>query len=163
MAGNGLTVKMDWSGVDKLCDSLVKDLKSVKGVKAGYFKNQRYPAEKEESTKEMPLVRDVALWNEYGTDTIPARPFLRNALKDQKEWAKTIIDNFDANQDGTTKLKDIAKTVGVQMQSSIQESITRTLTPPNAPSTIKKKKGKSHPLIDSGILRSSVHNEVIKK
>ena len=38
-----LSVKFDIKKVNKLCDSLKEDLKSVKGARAGIIENQKYP------------------------------------------------------------------------------------------------------------------------
>lgn len=177
----GFKVEMDWTGAKRLCDKLVKELKSVDSVRAGYYTKAKYPDEKDDDgnvTKVGQLIRDVAVWNEWGTYNIPPRPFLRNSLKRQKEWVKFVIDNFDANQDGTTKLTSIAHAVGSMMKGAIQESLTDLKTPPNSPITINggwmrnkksgkwfkvKGKGSSNPLIDTGTLRNSVQFQVIKR
>ncbi len=46
------------------------------------------------------------------------------------------------------------------MQDAIKEAIDSNIPPANSPRTIALK-GSSHTLIDTGTLRSSVHNEVI--
>lgn len=170
-------VKFDISGVDKLCDKLKKDLKSVKGARAGYFKNQQYP----DGTP----IATVALENEYGTikeitnETrqkaydagmpfkksqktvrIPPRPFMRKALNDQDKWSKYVKENFDANQDGNMTLKQIAHTTAEMMSASLKNAIDSNIPPANAPRTVAIK-GSSHTLIDTGTLRNSVHTEVI--
>lgn len=95
-----------------------------------------------------------ARFQEFGTYNIPPRPFFRNALKqNQKKWItfyKRGLKQRDAN---------IVGKVGVMASSDIKMSITKTLTPPNAESTIRKK-GSSHPLIDTGLLRSAIDYKV---
>lgn len=95
-----------------------------------------------------------ARFQEFGTYNIPPRPFFRNALKqNQKKWItfyKRGLKQRDTN---------IVGKVGVMASSDIKMSITKTLTPPNAKSTIKKK-GSSHPLIDTGLLRSAIDYKV---
>lgn len=95
-----------------------------------------------------------ARFQEFGTYNIPPRPFFRNALKqNQKKWIafyKSGLKQRDAN---------IVGKVGVMASSDIKMSITKTLTPPNAKSTIKKK-GSSHPLIDTGLLRNAIDYKV---
>lgn len=147
-------VNFDIKGVEKLIDSLKKDLKSVKGARAGYIKDQSYP----NGLK----IAENALIQEYGTEKIPARPFLRKTLKKQGKWVKFVNENFDANQESPMKLKQIAANIGLMMQTDIQESIDSNIPPPNAESTIKKK-GSTKTLIDTGTLRNSVQYEVIKK
>lgn len=172
-------VKFDIKGVNNLCDKLKKELKSVKGARAGYIKKKKYPNGLD--------VSENALIQEYGarihvTDKmrgwfmkqgyplkrttteiiIPPRPFLRKALKGQKEWVKYMNEMFDANQDGTMTLKQIAMNIALMMQDAIQEAISSNIPPPNSEMTKERKKSSST-LIDTGLLRSSVQSEVIKK
>lgn len=149
-----LTVKFDIKQVDKFCDKLIKELKSVKGVKCGYLKDAKYP-------NGFSLIAN-ALLQEYGNGKVPPRPFMRNTLKRQKEWVKYVNEMFNANQDETgIPLKTIVKTVGLMMKDAMQDSIDSNIPPPNKPSTVKKK-GSSHTLIDTGTLRSSIQYEVIE-
>lgn len=91
---------------------------------------------------------------EFGTYNIPPRPFFRNALRqNEKKWIafyKSGLKQRDLN---------IVGKVGVMASSDIKMSITKTLTPPNAEATIKKK-GSSHPLIDTGLLRAAIDYKV---
>lgn len=154
MAGKAFKVKINIDGVGELCGRLQKQFKKIKGARAGYFRNASYPNGLE--------VAENALIQEYGTERIPPRPFLRKTLKKQKEWAKYVKENFDANGDSPQNLERVAQTVGLMMQTDIQDSIMSNIPPPNAESTIRKK-GSSKTLIDTGTLRNSVHNEVIKE
>lgn len=90
--------------------------------------------------------------------TIPARPWLSPGVQSgNEEYLQIIIDAVKKN-----KSMDLAlKRVGVVAVSKVQLFMTELKTPPNAPSTIKKK-GSSNPLIDSGALRQSVTFKVIK-
>lgn len=97
-----------------------------------------------------------AKYQEFGTYNIPPRPFFRNAIKqNQKKWVKLYKQGI--------KQRDsfIVEKVGVIAASDIKSSITKTLMPPNAPATIKKK-GSNHPLIDTGFMRQAVDYKVIK-
>ncbi len=101
--------------------------------------------------------------NEFGTKTagrnnnvtIPERSFLRSTT-DKKGYWKSEIDKAYNNvlDDKDTALSAIAK-VGIIARDNIIESITDGIPPPNAKSTIKKKKS-SKPLIDTGTLRNSI-------
>ncbi|MCH5201910.1 MAG: hypothetical protein J1F17_01760 [Oscillospiraceae bacterium] len=177
-----LKVEFDIKGIEELCDKLKKDLKSVKGARAGIIKDMSYPDEEIELPngktikKKGAKVRDVALWNEYGTESIPPRPFLRKTLKKQENWVKFVKENFDSNQDGTMTLNRIAREVGLIMQTDIKDSIDSNIQPANSPITInggwmtkngkrfyvKGKKGSTKTLTDTRTLFNSVHYEVIK-
>lgn len=154
MPNGSFKVKINLEGVNDLCDRLKKEFKRIKGARAGYIGKASYPNGLE--------VAENALIQEYGTERIPPRPFLRKTLKKQNEWAKYVKENFDANADSPNQLEKVAQTVGLMMQTDIQDSIMSNIPPPNAESTIKQK-GSSKTLIDTGLLRNSVHNEVIKE
>lgn len=177
-------VKFDIKDVQKLSKSLIKDLKSVKGARAGVLDNKkRYPAEE---GKEGMLVKDVALINEFGAVipvtpkmkgwfyhqgvqksdrpiVIPPRPFLRNTIKDnEKKWAKFVSNNFDADQDGGMSLKMIAGQLSEKMKEGIINSINSDIPPPNSKFTVDHKRGSTGTLRNTGYLRDSIENEVIK-
>lgn len=180
------SVKFDIKKVNKLCDSLKSDLKSVKGARAGIIENKKYD-------NGWDLISN-ALLQEYGatifvtpkmrawfrhqgfplrkdktTIVIPPRPFLRKALKKQKEWVKFVNEFFDANQSGGMTLKQIAKIIGNMMEKAIKDAITSNIPPEKSAVSIelesRKRKGgakSSGTLRDTGLLLGSIHNEVIK-
>lgn len=106
---------------------------------------------------------DIAVFNEYGTRNIPARPFVRLAFdKNEAAWNKTIEAGCTAMANGTADVNRLTSVLGAQMVGDVQEVIgDRSLLAPNAPSTIKQK-GSDAPLIDSGRLRQSVSYKVKK-
>ena len=122
----------------------------VSGVKVGFFSTARY----EDGTP----VAAVAAWNEFGTETIPERPFFRNALAESERSVGRILQGgLD-----TKKMvvdEQLAGRVGAHVQGKIRDSITALKEPPNAPSTVRAK-GSSDPLMDTGTLRNSVDWEV---
>ena len=100
----------------------------------------------------------MAAYNEFGTSSIPPRPFIRNAKSENdKKWA-----NFLARDLNSTKNADLAfARLGELVRNDIIVSINKTTSPPNSADTIERK-GSSHPLIDTGFLKSSVTYEVNK-
>lgn len=83
---------------------------------------------------------------------IPARPWLNPGVASgNTEYLKIIEQTMS---DGGTMNMALNR-VGVVAVGMVQKYMTDLRTPPNAPSTIKKK-GSSNPLIDSGALRQSV-------
>lgn len=83
---------------------------------------------------------------------IPARPWLSPGVDASNlEYVKLIEDGV-ANGD---TMDQTLNRVGVVAVASVQRYMTELRTPPNAPSTIKRK-GSSNPLIDSGAMRQSV-------
>lgn len=103
-------------------------------------------------------VAEVAFYNEYGTSTIPPRPFMRPTIEKNKEgWGVLLANTYKAT-------KDIDVSFGVVGQDAVgafREAIIDFEGEPNAPSTINKK-GFATPLQDTGHMRDSV-NYVIKK
>ncbi len=108
-------------------------------------------------------VAEIAFWNEFGTQRIPPRPFLRSTLKNQKQVYKLAF-KAALKQVLLRKIsspKAIGQ-IGAKVSTDIQSTITSLSTPPNAPMTIALKKGKANPLIDSGTLRRSITWESLK-
>lgn len=174
------SVKFDINDVNKLSKNLVKELKSVKGARAGILdSNKRYPDDGitveenaliQEYGAVIPVTQKMKNWFYHqGVQKsnrpiiIPPRPFLRNTIKNnEKKWAKFVRNNFDANQDGGMSLKMIAGQLGGIMKKDIVESIDSNTPPPNSQFTIDRKGGSSGTLRDTGYLRDSIKSEVIK-
>ena len=99
----------------------------------------------------------IALANEFGTDTIPARPFIRGAYGEHKQ-------DLGNTKDRLVRLVfagkiDVPRALGLlgeEHKGQIQEYMTALDHPPNAPSTIARKRGSTNPLIDTGQLRRSI-------
>lgn len=102
----------------------------------------------------------VGLWQEFGTRTpsgvvaIPERPFFRSTNKEIQRDIRKLVIKF---RDPKTKLldkKDASK-IAAFHAGAIQQKITMIDSPPNSIRTIGIK-GSSNPLIDTGLMRSSV-------
>ena len=108
-------------------------------------------------------VADYATANEYGTDKVPERSFVRSTF-DEKEasWSKEMENVLDAITSG--KLKNIDSEIykiGAMARTDIINKIDSNINPPNAPATIKKKGiHKNKTLIDDGILRQSIEARI---
>ena len=83
---------------------------------------------------------------------IPARPWLKPGVNAGNLEYVNIIEKGAASGE---PIDMTLNRVGVVAVAHVQKYMTELRTPPNAPSTIKKK-GSSNPLIDSGSLRASV-------
>ena len=173
------SVKFDIKDVNKLSKNLVKELKSVKGARAGVLdSNKRYP-------NDGITVEENALIQEYGAVipvtqkmknwfyhqgvqksnrpiVIPPRPFLRNTIKNnEKKWVKYVKNNLDIDESNGMTFKMIAGKLGEVIKKDIVESINSNIPPPNSQFTIDHK-GSSGTLRDTGYLRDSIKSEVIK-
>lgn len=105
---------------------------------------------------------DVALWNEFGTDNIPARPAVRTAIINEQpklrrkavRLARDLLyrrKRFDAT----------ARILARDMVKAIKRSITAWDDPPNADATIAKK-GFDNPLIETKLYVNSIDFKINK-
>lgn len=87
---------------------------------------------------------------------IPARPFLHPAITEGAPLFKRLAEKkmLDVLL-GKYSMDQLLNQMGVLGVSLVQEKITSIQDPPNAESTIRKKKS-SKPLIDTGNLRQSI-------
>jgi hypothetical protein len=100
----------------------------------------------------------IAAFNELGTAQTPARPFLRNSADNNKN----TIEKFckaqlkKVTQGGTAA--QALNAIGSMQKGLVQDTITSSpgWAVPNAPSTVRKKKGADVPLIDEGDLLDKV-------
>jgi hypothetical protein len=105
---------------------------------------------------------DIASINEFGSDDghVPMRSFVRAWFDNaEPELRKEIASLMEGVLDGTFTKDQILDAIGLSAVGKMQANISQGVPPPNAPSTIQKK-GSSTPLIDTGLLRSSITYEV---
>lgn len=119
----------------------VRDVENIEPVTVGFY-------DESNATK--------AAVNEYGTDRIPERPFMRTALDAN---ASRYFDLFQAGLSSTVDGKGagarLATRLGVEARNDIIESIQSGQWTPNAPSTIESK-GSSKPLVDTGEMQRAL-------
>jgi len=114
-------------------------------------------------------VAAVAFWNEFGTSTIPARPFFRRMIAaESPTWAPKMAKLAKAtNYDG----KRVLALMGADVGGGLIQSINDLTDPPLAPSTVKARIGKSKkgtynedtvgkPLIDTAHMINSIFYKV---
>ena len=119
-------------------------------VRVGIIESQTYP--------DGESVAQVAYWNEYGTATIPARPFFRNTIAEkQDEWAEKAAELLKQSDDTS----HVLALIGEGVKGDIVETIQNFREPENAPSTVKRK-GFDKPLIDTGDLWRAIQSEVVE-
>ena len=105
-----------------------------------------------------------ANFNEYGTSNIPSRPFFRTALNNNRKYIKEQLKEL-LSKVATGKITgEVAlKSIGLEVQGLIQDSIKNGNWEKNADSTIAAKKGKGQPLIDTGSMLRAVSFEIRRK
>lgn len=106
---------------------------------------------------------NVATYNEYGTATIPARPFIRSAIDENAaDIGKAAAMLGGRVLDAEINKEQALGSLGLFAQRKIVEKIRSNIPPPNAPSTVNAK-GSSATLIDSGQLRQSIRHKVVDR
>ena len=105
-----------------------------------------------------------ANFNEYGTSDIPSRPFFRTALNNNRKYIKEQLKEL-LGKVATGKMtgEKALKSIGLEVQGLIQDSIKNGNWEKNASSTIAAKKGKGQPLIDTGSMLRAVSFEIRRK
>ena len=109
-------------------------------------------------------VVDVAVGNEYGTDNVPARPFIALSSGDITNQCAPILEQSAAalNNNNTQQYDQLLDAAGSVAAGIVKQQITDLRSPPNAQSTIERK-GSSNPLIDTGLMRQTVTYKVVDK
>lgn len=128
------------------------------GVNVGWFEDQTYE-------DGLPIAK-VARWNEFGTKAgIPQRPFMRRTMmKHEKEWIETLktIVQREIDKDKNINIDKALKKFGEIVKGDIQETILEGGFVKNAPATVKKK-GFNMPLVDTGVMISSIQARTDKE
>lgn len=105
---------------------------------------------------------EIASANEFGTKTIPARPFMRTSFDENYQRIVKLINlQYDQITDGKNSAEKSLNAIGIVMVGLIQQKIRAIVSPPNSPRTIAIK-GSSKPLIDFGQMIQSVTYKVQK-
>ena len=105
---------------------------------------------------------DYAAMNEFGTEHIPARPFMRHTADEQESklhaYARRLLGPM---LDGKLGVDDVLRSVGEWYQSAMQRTVrnSKSWAEPNAPSTIAMKGGDT-PLRDHGMLVAAIRYEI---
>jgi len=105
----------------------------------------------------------IAAENEFGTQIIPARPFMSTSFDENKALINRAIQGEYkkiAGGNGTTERS--LGLIGQLMTKLIMQKIRAIVSPPNSPRTIAIKKS-SKPLIDFGQMIQSVRYKVVLK
>ena len=104
---------------------------------------------------------EIAAYNELGTSTIPARPFMKQSFENHEDELRAACERVNAALASSKSVEQALDALGVAIKGLVQTEIVDGGFTENAPSTIKKK-GSDKPLIDTGTMRQSV-NYVVKR
>ncbi len=102
----------------------------------------------------------IAAENEFGTNIIPARPFMATSFDENKALInKAIHGEYNKIVEGKSTTERSLGLIGQLMTKLIVQKIRAIVSPPNSPRTIAIKKS-SKPLIDFGQMVQSVRYKV---
>ncbi len=105
-------------------------------------------------------VLEVAVWNEFGTDRIPERSFIRAWFDENRDRCRTAMRKMlEAVVTGKYTREQAVELVAQRFVGEIQKRMSRGIPPANVQSTIEAK-GSDKPLINTGQLRSAISYEV---
>ena len=107
-------------------------------------------------------VVDVVRWNEYGTSKIPARPaFRRSISRTAPKLAEIGAEQAREMLHGKLRFNVAARRLAKLLAEDMQKAVESFRTPPNAPSTIRKK-GFNNPLIETRLMVRSITYKLLK-
>lgn len=106
-------------------------------------------------------VAEIGAFHEFGTTTIPRRSFIRDWADENEEKHKDDLRKIGrAILDGKLKSTEQGlERFGALAKGEVQTRIADGIAPALAESTVETK-GSSVPLIDTGVLRSSIEYRV---
>jgi hypothetical protein len=147
--------KTEIKGSLQFSRSILRELTKLGELKAAMVIKGQYPNGRS--------VAQIAAIQEFGTARIPARPFVRHALRSVGEVQAVLRAESAAitskNRKAPTACRRVAQAMAALVVRAIDES--PGWAKPNAPETVRRK-GSDHPLIDTGLLRRSVHWRVVR-
>lgn len=107
-----------------------------------------------------------AVWQEFGTATIPQRSFLRSTMFEQRDKISTLWAKETRRMIKTPKVSAVnaVERVGISITKMVENKIrrSRSWAEPNAPSTVASK-GNNYPLHDTGEMANSVRWTIKKR
>lgn len=106
---------------------------------------------------------DIAVWNELGTETIPARPAMRDFAEKNGEVLGQAMERMAVAVEGGSLTADQAlDQLGTFAEKHQKAHIrnSKKWATPNAKSTVAKK-GSDVPLIDDGLLVNAVRYQKV--
>jgi hypothetical protein len=112
----------------------------------------------------MPTVKQVAAENEFGVPEkkVPARPFMKKSTpRVVRLMRKFWKSNIEALNKRAGSLDKAVQEIAPQIADVYKKMITDLHEPPNTELTIMIK-GSDNPLIDSGLMRSTVTYDIVK-
>jgi hypothetical protein len=104
---------------------------------------------------------DLAQIHEYGTATIPERPFLRTMFTDKRRYMPTIDSQLKKYMSFNITMKEMSENIGKKFVEQTKKTIDKHIPPPLQPATVEQKQRKGYsqpfkPLYATGLLYNSI-------
>lgn len=101
-------------------------------------------------------IAEYAFYNEFGTEHIPERSFMRSTVDEEQGRAQQMEARLLGDLlDGKKTTAECARIIGTFWREHIRQKIASNVPPPNAPSTLRQKKG-FVTLVDTGALYRAI-------
>lgn len=127
-------------GLDKALEAMEAGLLKAGTVRVGFLENADYP-------DGGVGVATVAAWQNFGTKTIPPRPFFTNMVKAKGPgWAAALARILTANDFDSEKALSL---MGEGIAGQLRQSIVDTMAPPLSQITLMLRKMRSE---DQGLV-----------
>lgn len=139
-------INISVSGINEAKEKLRKEIERIqtdKTVLVGIHESAGSTEDGELTMAELGAIQH------FGTQTIPARNWLDVGVQSGNDDYLEVIENHSEDLDAALEL------IGQIAVGKTQQYITELRDPPNAPSTVQRKKS-SNPLIDTGAMRQAV-------
>jgi hypothetical protein len=103
-------------------------------------------------------ISEYAAHNEFGTEKIPSRPFMAITFDENVSHIQNNLKTqYNEIVKGKATVYKALNTIGLRHANRIQKTITgRDLLPKLKDSTIKRKKGSTKTLVDTGALVNAI-------
>ncbi|MFT8482706.1 MAG: hypothetical protein ABF689_06815 [Gluconobacter cerinus] len=164
---NGIGRELQGGWMKRLLSRVLRRAQALPHLNAGFLEGAS-------PEKDGTPVAMAAYYNEFGTENIPARPFMRRTIaKNQDQWPKLLAASLKAAKGDLEKALDMT---AERIVTQIQAEIESLQDPPLAKSTIDNRLRVSRrngsirrvnmqtavkPLIDTGHMLNSVAHEVV--
>jgi len=101
-------------------------------------------------------IAEYGAYNEYGTENIPERSFMRSTFDEkQSDLNAFIARQYDLVKQGKITVYRALSLIGLRHEGQIKNKIGSNISPANDPKTVQKK-GSSRTLIDTGAMLAAV-------
>lgn len=163
-------IKTDKRGLEALKKTIRKLQAAPSHVRVGLLGDSKKNSRKGDGLTNGQL----GLIHEFGTSTIPARPFLRPTINANADRYNQILANIAKralDSKGSTRDRDLGL-LGQAAAADVKNFITqgKPIPPPNAPATLARKQAKTRrgsdgsvrTLVDTGRMVAAITYQVVK-